>query len=288
MPLKLIAIGCIHGDLKKNLLDFIVSEKPDAVLASGDFSGGDFDEKLRKYEKDLVDKFGPISEFWPLKVQIDSEKNFQKWAKISAQNTEKVFHELKKIKVPIFYIHGNWDSVSMDMRGAFEGSGAFFIDEQEGKNMSFIHNRVVRMKDFDVVGFGGYRGTSTKEYLYKDLPEPRPDPRYITGIRDGMMRHLDKLFARVRNKRKTILLTHDPPYKVLDYLAQAQKNYGEKVTRDIIKKHKPMLCVCSHFHEHQGVAKIKKTVVVNSGYGKNGQCALIEIGDKVKVKLVKL
>jgi len=290
MNLKLIAVGCIHGELKKKLSDFIMSEKPDAVLISGDFSGGQFDDKLRNYEKDIVDKFGPISEFWPLKVQIDSEKNFQKWGRMSAQNTAKVFQELKKIDVPIFYIHGNWDSVSMGMKRIFEGSGNFFVDDEAGGNMRFIHNKIVRVKDFQIIGFGGYRGTSTKEYLYRDLPEPRPDLKYIIGIRDEMRHCLENLFSRVKDKRKTILLTHDPPYRLFDYLASAKKNYGEKITRDVIEKHTPLLCLCSHFHEHQGKGRIKNTVVVNSGFGREGQCALIEIDDDnvPKVTLKKL
>lgn len=289
MALKIIAIGCIHGELNKKVSDFLKSENPDVILITGDFSGGSFDDKLRKYEKNLVEKFGPISEFWPLKVQIESEKNFRKWAKISAENTEKVFKELKKLKFPIFYIHGNWDSISMGMKGMFESSGAFFVDEQEGSNMKFIHGKIARIKGLEIIGFGGYRGTSAKEYLYKDLPEPRPDPRYIISVRDEMTKMIDSLFGHVKNKRKSILMTHDPPYKTLDYLAPMKKNYGEKITRDAIKKYEPLLCVCSHFHEHQGIMKIKKTIVVNSGFGKEGKLALIEIDDeKVNVKLVKL
>ncbi len=290
MSLKIFAIGCLHGELKKKILDFINSENPDFILISGDFSGGDFADKLRKYEKYLVDNFGPIPEFWPLKLQIDSEKNFRKWAKISAQNTAKIFQELKKIKIPIFYVHGNWDSVAMEMKGLLvEGSGEFFIDKESSGKMHFIHNKIVRIKEFNIIGFGGYRGTSTKEYLYKDVPAPHLDLRYILQIKNKLKQQLEKLFMRVKDKRKTILLTHDPPYKVLDYLTPARKNYGEKITREVIVKHSPLLCVCSHFHEHQGVSKLKNTKVVNSGYGKEGRCALIEIdNDDVKIKLLKL
>lgn len=289
MSLKIVAMGCLHGELRKTILDFVKSENPDAILISGDFSGGDFADKLRVYERKLVESFGPIPEFWPLKVQIESEKNFRRWAKMSAQNTTKIFQELRKIKVPIFYIHGNWDSVAMEMKGfTVESSGNFFIDEAAGGNLHFIHNKIVRIKDFNIIGFGGYRGTSTKEYLYRDVPAPRLDLRYILQIRSEMKRQMEKLFMRVRDKKRTVLLTHDPPYRVFDYLAPAKKNYGEKVTREVVQKYSPLLCLCSHFHEHQGIAKIRETTVVNSGYGREGQVALIEIDDKMKVKLLKL
>ena len=73
MSVKFVAIGCLHGSLKKKVLDLINKERPDAILISGDFTGGDFSEDLRKYESDLVNTFGLVSEFWPLKVQIESD-----------------------------------------------------------------------------------------------------------------------------------------------------------------------------------------------------------------------
>lgn len=288
MSLKIVAIGCIHGVLKKEVVAMIKREKPDAVLVSGDFTGSVHDDELREYERELVENFGPVSHFWPLKVQIESEKKFAKWGKAAADNTSKVFDGLDRLGVPVYYVHGNWDSVSSEGRGMFEGSGNFFVDEVEGKNLRFVHEKVAKVGGFSIVGFGGYRGTSAKEYLCGDVPESDPSMRHVLQIREDMRRRMDRLFDKAGDKRKTILLTHDPPYKLHDWLEAAKRNYGEKVTRDVIERHGPVVCVCSHFHEHQGVGKIKKTVVVNSGYGREGQCALIEIDDEAKVKLLRL
>lgn len=286
MSLKLIAIGCIHGRLPKKFLNLVESEKPDAVLISGDFSGGDFGRELIDYEKSLVEKFGPITEFWPLKVQIESEKKFQKWYKMSDFNTRKVFSQLKKLSTPIFYIHGNWDSVAHG-KHPMEASQGFLVDKSEGGEMRFIHNKVVSIKSYSIAGFGGYRGTSGKEYLYKDLPGPLLNTNYVLSIRDELKKKMENLFKAVKNKRKMILLTHDPPYKTFDYLASAKKFYGEKVTRDLIRKYRPLACVCSHFHEHRGVKKIGKTFVIATGFGQKGQIGLIEINEsKINVKLV--
>jgi len=288
MSLKIVAIGCIHGNLKKSVLDMIKRERPDAILASGDFTGSVHDEEVREYERKLVENFGPISHFWPLKVQIESEKKFAKWGREAADNAARVFNSLDKIGVPVYYVHGNWDSVSAEGRGMSEGVGGFFIDEVEGKNLKFVHEKVVKVGDFSIVGFGGYRGTSAKEYLCGDVGESDSNMKHIIQVREDMKRRMNRLFEKVVDKRKSILLTHDPPYKLHDWLEVAKKNYGEKVTRDVIEKHCPIVCVCSHFHEHQGVGRIKKTIVVNSGYGREGQCALIEIDGGAKVKLLRL
>jgi Icc-related predicted phosphoesterase len=56
----------------------------------------------------------------------------------------------------------------------------------------------------------------------------------------------------------------------------------------MIEKYNPMICICSHFHEHQGIKKIGKTFVLNSGYGHDGQMALVDLeNNKIKVKLIK-
>lgn len=286
MKLKLVAVGCLHGKLQKKTLDLIRLEKPDAVIVSGDFSGGDFAEKLREYEQNLVDKFGPIPDLWPMKVQIESDKNFRKWGKMSAGNVSKIFQQLKRLSVPVLYIHGNWDSVA-GSRSLMEGSGNFFVDKNAGKNMRFIHEKVARVNGYSIVGFGGYRGTSAKEYLFKDLPLPWPDSGYLSMIRKEMEDKMEKLFRKVRDKSKMIFVTHDPPYKTFDYLKSAGKFYGEKITRDMIRKHRPLICICSHFHEHRGVKRIGLTKVVATGFGYDGQAAVIKIdGLGVKVKLV--
>ncbi|MBI4894458.1 MAG: metallophosphoesterase family protein [Candidatus Aenigmarchaeota archaeon] len=290
MSLKIVALGCIHGVLKKSVVEAIKREGPEAILVSGDFTGSVHDDEVRKYEKDLVENFGPISQFWPLRVQIDSEKKFARWGRIAAENTAKVFNDLDKLGIPLYYVHGNWDSVSTDGRGMLENSGDFFIDQVEGKNLKFIHEKVVKVGGFSVIGFGGYRGSSAKEYLIGDLPEDDPNMEGIRQVREDMRRRMERLFGKIKDPSRAILLTHDPPYKLHDYLEAAKKNYGEKVTREVIEKYEPAVCVCSHFHEHQGLGKIKKTLVVNSGYGREGQFTLIEAdaSGRVSVTLKKV
>ncbi len=279
MSLKLIAIGCLHGKLKKEILNLIKNEKPDAVLISGDFTGGDFTDESRKYEFKLVELFGPIPELWPYKIQIDSEKKFKKWSILSKKNNEKIFSTLKKLKTPIYYIHGNWDSVT-ELQTNYKPND-FLLDKNSGHNMKFIHNNIINIKGFQIAGFGGYRGSSFKEYLYKNIGVI--DKKNIIKVRNELKNNIEKIFEKSKNNRKFIFVTHDPPYKTFDYLESMKKNYGEKVTLNIIKKYKPLLCVCSHFHEHRGLKMIGNTSVIASGFGHNGQVSIIEI-DKNKVK----
>lgn len=284
MELKLVAIGCLHGRIKKETLDLIRSEKPDAVLVSGDFSGGDFSEEIRNYEKQTVDKFGPMYELWPLKVQIESDKKFMRWNRLSNQNVKKIFDALRKIEVPVYYIHGNWDTVS-EKRSSVMGNEGVNLDEESGGNVKFLHEKVVKLKGYTIAGFGGYRGSGSKEYLVGR--ESRFMARHCIEIGKTLKRRMEAVFSKVEDRGKMIIITHDPPYRTFDYLAPVKQFYGEKVTRDLIKKHKPLLCICSHFHEHRGVKRVGKSLVLASGYGYDGQVAVIDIKDqKVKARFV--
>jgi Icc-related predicted phosphoesterase len=196
-------------------------------------------------------------------------------------NGVKVLNHIGNLGIPYYFIHGNWDDPS-----AIGEIPEFHFKNK--KNMFFIHNKIKKFKNIFVIGYGGYRVTSMKEYLYKDVPRQIVEFSEIMQNKRKMTNEMERLFGKVRAKQ-TILLTHDPPYKTFDYLKIAKKFYGEKITRKMIEKFQPLICICSHFHEHQGIMKIGKTIVVNTGDGKIGQMAFAEIeNNKVKAKLVKL
>jgi len=60
-----------------------------------------------------------------------------------------------------------------------------------------------------------------------------------------------------------VLLTHGPPYGVLDR-TRTGEHVGCTAQRDWIIKHQPRLVVCGHIHEDPGLAMIGRTLVVNA------------------------
>lgn len=105
----------------------------DLILIAGDFGGGSFQRECREYESKIVGKYGVIAKFWPKKVIKEYRKKEKRWQKLSARNTKKIFNVLKKIKKQVYYVHGNWDSIS-NKKHTFENSGDFLIDKVRGKN----------------------------------------------------------------------------------------------------------------------------------------------------------
>ena len=276
--MKILALGCLHGKVPKNLKAILKKEKPDLILGCGDWGGTKLRKPLPYYEHKAIKKYGTRFKLWPRKVRAW----FIKVERHSVERGRKILKRIGHIGVPLYFVHGNWDGFQSG--GETPNARDFFY--RNTKNSFFVHNKVKRFGDLKILGYGGYRVTSMKEYLYKDLPNQIVTLKEISRYKRKMKKQMGRLFKKAKGG-KVIFITHDPPHKTLDYLAAAKKFYGEKISREMIEKYKPLLCLCAHFHEHQGAAKIGKTLVVNSGFGQKGQMALIELNGKVKVGFVK-
>jgi Icc-related predicted phosphoesterase len=89
-----------------------------------------------------------------------------------------------------------------------------------------------------------------------------------------------------------ILLTHDVPFSKLDKIRNRKspingEHIGDELYLDFDKRYQPIFHICGHMHENQGKARIRETVVVNPGYGREGDAAIISLPEK-KVKFVKI
>jgi len=86
-------------------------------------------------------------------------------------------------------------------------------------------------------------------------------------------------------KEKSVIVTHKPPYGAQDKIFIGMHG-GSKDLRDIIEKYKPCLVLCGHIHEDPGFTNIGNTIVVNCSMGKLGEGALIELNNKIFVKML--
>ena len=83
----------------------------------------------------------------------------------------------------------------------------------------------------------------------------------------------------------SVLISHEPPHGAQDKVFLGVHG-GNKELREIIDKYKPRLVLCGHIHEDPGVTRIGETTIVNCSMGKRGEGALIEINDKLFVKML--
>jgi len=117
-----------------------------------------------------------------------------------------------------------------------------------------------------------------KKFLKKDINFVG-----ITGTISG-----ETEFLRKNNMidKKTVIISHVPPYGLQDKIFIG-KHGGNKELREIVDDFKPRLVLCGHIHEDPGFTKNDETVVVNCSLGKRGEGALIELNEKINIKMLE-
>ena len=85
--------------------------------------------------------------------------------------------------------------------------------------------------------------------------------------------------------KSTVLVTHIPPYGLQDKIFLGL-NSGSTDLKKIINKYNPRLVLCCHIHENPGFIKFKNTIIINCSIGKTGGGALIELNNKINVKML--
>jgi len=105
---------------------------------------------------------------------------------------------------------------------------------------------------------------------------------YFAGLDWGHYSEIEKL-AKGIDPRKLIVITHDPPYGILD-VSFFGSNAGMPELREVMEKVKPALHVFGHIHESAGFMKHKGTLYVNAALPEFRKAALVEIpGHRVKI-----
>ena len=105
----------------------------------------------------------------------------------------------------------------------------------------------------------------------------------------GLGRDISAQLAIIEEKNlideSCVVVSHEPPLGAQDKVFLG-KHAGSEIHREIAEKFKPRLWLCGHIHENPGFDKINNTLVINSSMGKRGEGALIEINDKISVKMI--
>ncbi|MCX6777508.1 MAG: metallophosphoesterase family protein [Candidatus Micrarchaeota archaeon] len=158
-------------------------------------------------------------------------------------------------KAKIFAVPGNMDTPEV----------AKFLEK---KRVS-VHASSKVYKGFKFAGFGGSN----------IMPFSSPLQFSEDEIRKGL--------AKAKINKNTILLTHAPPYVKFDEMDG--EHMGSREIRKAIEKGRPLLALCGHVHEVEGIDNIKETVVVSVGAAKNLRAAVVEFEKgKVHAELINL
>ncbi len=128
-----------------------------------------------------------------------------------------------------------------------------------------------------VMGDVGFFGVSAGPKSPLHTPYEITEERIAGRIEAG--------FADVKNCRVKIFCPHAPPKDTACDRIHSGLHVGSMAMRAFVEREQPDLVLCGHIHESRGEDRIGRTRVVNPGPVSEGHYAVVEIGEKLTVKL---
>jgi len=260
--MKILAIGDPHGKIPK-IGTILKREKPDLIICTGDFAD---DEKIRS----LIFKNWGKPWYWKI-----GKKKAGELVRKSEKKGREVLRFLKKLKIPVYIIPGNYD-----------GGDSF---RKMGKKLHFCQNKKFRIGDYYLVFHGGYMDAKIF-FATNVLSEGISEMKMRKKRNDTEKKKLIKILGKTNGK--IILVTHIPAYGLFDKVRNKEspmnnRHIGIEAYEYIIKKYKPRLYICGHMHENQGIKKIGKTTAICLGEAAK-YVYLVNINHNINISRIKL
>ena len=256
--MKILAISDPHGEFEK-VKAFPVKDV-DLILIAGDLGSANLMREIAFEDVEREKKGLPKKEISP----TQRKKIFME----AYDSTIKIVKYLSK-HAPVYIVYGNVESTNQDTRKESKEIGLplpFLTDTlNEMEGVKVINNKVVTFNGIKIGGLQYFVDTNwVRDFKPKNYAIQLNKAKRDAGKAKEVLRRFGKV---------DILVTHQPPYRVLDKVTSKfapkdwqGKNAGSKTIRDYIVSKQPRYVFCGHIHEGKGVKKIGKTKVHNLGF----------------------
>jgi Icc-related predicted phosphoesterase len=175
----------------------------------------------------------------------------------TSEDARKILAPLTKLKLPILYVPGNCDPPSL-------------LDEKIN-GVLMMHGKCEVFDNYSFIGAGA-------------VPIDRVHPSPLEVDDEEILAALSQGLKQCGSGHPLIVVSHSPPaYTKLDK-AFFGGHVGSPLLRLFIEKYEPAAVFCGHIHEAKGVDRIGKTVIVNTGPARHGNCVVATLDGKVEVQ----
>ncbi len=257
--MKIAAIGDPHGNLER--IRSIPLDRVDLALLTGDLGQTD---NLRKQAYEFISIKRPK----PAEVAAYAE-GFREAFIESHRTALRLISYVAKF-CPVYIVRGNADLSNYDIRKfahTFRTELPYLYQGLlETKNVYLIDNRLAVVNGARIGGLKFFSDISWVEEF---------ELGGIAKIKEKALRETQRA-RRVLERfgRLDILLTHVPPYGVLDQVdskvippSWVGRHAGSKVVLDYIMDTQTRYVICGHIHEAEGYRMLGKSQVYNLGLG---------------------
>lgn len=248
--MKFLVIGDPHGTEKVFSMPV---EEADAVIVPGDFGDSRLLRELY-LGKDASKETIPKEEILEAAMQ--------------AYNSSMKILKFLAGKKPTFVVFGNVERPDKETAAENRkyGLGLPLLEKQlsETRNIYLLNNRQISFRGIKIAGNSFFVDVlwsrtfspGSKPALHNAMEQEAEAKRFF-----GSLDYVD------------ILITHQPPYGILDLVNSPYvpdnwkgKHAGSKMILEYVRKFQPRYHICSHIHEAKGMARIGKTIVINVGH----------------------
>ncbi len=200
---------------------------------------------------------------------------------------------LKKSTQEVVKINQLLTGQESKLYGVLGNADLYLYTQYTNWAFQLLHKKIVSLNNYSLIGYNG-----RPLYVFE-----KSNPNEPTFSEEEIYQDLKQLLSQT-NPCRTILITHVPPFKILDQvlpemIPYAQKTYGQSAKegnigsqglRQIVDEHKPLLHIFAHVHESKGVFYHSHTFFINIGStGETDEACLVEIkNSNIKVQFVSL
>jgi len=225
------------------------------ILALGDPHG-----KLPKnldsiIKKNKIEIIVCVGELFPI------TRNKDKKGYANLKKGEWILNQICSHKIPTIIFKGN---MFLSKEGAKYFRKFLIKYRKRYKNFYYKKTGKLKIKGINFVLF---------DMIYEEHSHKFLSKYWTDKVKNS--KRLEKLNTLLKENREAILLSHAPPYGIVDKTHNG-KHIGSKILLKAIKKYQPRIVLCGHIHEAQGEGKIGKTKIYNLGCC--GNYKIIEIG----------
>jgi Icc-related predicted phosphoesterase len=192
----------------------------------------------------------------------------------SLRDGRKILEKLDGYGVPVYLIPGN-----TEWNGALSGwppnDKDYWPELKRGlRNIKDCQFKLIDAGPVQFIGHGITPGPEVPQTAADRKLLPVKELRRREKEFGLTIKWLGKLFAIAKTRAKPVIyLTHNMPYgTAFDKINNSAsprngQHWGSVVSREIIKKHQPLVAIGGHMHEYYGKIKLGRTLVVNAGFG---------------------
>jgi Icc-related predicted phosphoesterase len=275
--MKFLIVGDLHG--KKPNIYF---KNFDAIIAPGDFCS----DAPRKYMFQALKKYMQNTNSRINWYDLTGKRKAKGMIKKSLADGRKVLEFLNSFNIPVYIVPGNWDWTKDDGQWNFIKKDHYKLLIKGLHSIMDVEHKLIDIGDYQIIGYGISSGPEYPQYS-EDRNGIKPNT--LKKIRLAYNLAYNKVASLFKIARKPVIyLSHNVPFNTpIDKITNKASprnglHFGSLISRKIIEKYQPLICIGGHMHEHFGKCKIGNTVAINAGYGGHVNVLVELSGNKIK------